>query len=126
MEETKELQTAYKIFRAIIYVSLLVEFFEYAIDPAIFDYWGGVVCDVHDRIKRWFIYLDGNLVWSKTATFVVICITCVGTRNKKHIEFDARRQVLYPLIGGVFVTILSVWLFYHQIDTRFYRISLNI
>ena len=126
MEETKELQTAYKIFRAIIYVSLLVEFFEYAIDPAIFDYWGGVVCDVHDRIKRWFIYLDGNLVWSKTATFVVICITCVGTRNKKHIEFDARRQVLYPLIGGVFITILSVWLFYHRIDMRFYRISLNI
>ena len=35
MEETKELQTAYKIFRAVIYVSLLMEFFEYAIDPAI-------------------------------------------------------------------------------------------
>ena len=33
MEETKELQTAYKIFRAVIYVSLLLEFFEYAIDP---------------------------------------------------------------------------------------------
>ena len=56
---------------SIIYVSLLVEFFEYAIDPAILDYWGGVVCDVHDRIKRWFIYFDGNLVWSKTATLHV-------------------------------------------------------
>ena len=33
MEETKELQTVYKIFRTLIYVSLVVEFFEYAIEP---------------------------------------------------------------------------------------------
>ena len=126
MEETKELQTAYKIFRAVIYVSLLMEFFEYAIDPAILDHWGGIVCDVHDRIKRWFIYNDGNLVWSKIATVVVVCITCIGTRNKKHLEFDARRQVLYPIVGGIFTLILSVWLFNHRMDTRFYSIALNI
>ena len=126
MEETKELQTAYKIFRAVIYVSLLLEFFEYAIDPELLDYWGGIVCDVHDRIKRWFIYLDGNLIWSKIATFVIICITCIGTRNKKHLEFDARRQVLYPLVSGVGITILSVWLFGYRMDMRFYMIPLNI
>ena len=33
MEETKELQTTYKIFRYLIYLSLIVEFFEYAINP---------------------------------------------------------------------------------------------
>lgn len=38
MEETKELQTMYKIFRYLIYLSLIVEFFEYAIDPALLDY----------------------------------------------------------------------------------------
>ena len=126
MEETKELQTLYKLFRYLIYISILVEFFEYAIDPEMLDYWGGIVCDVHDRIKRWFIYLDGNLVWSKVATFVLICITCIGTRNKKHLEFDPHRQVLYPFIGGAFLTILSVWLFSHRMDTRFYTITLNI
>ena len=126
MEETKELQTAYKIFRAVIYVSLLLEFFEYAIDPELLDYWGGIVCDVHDRIKRWFIYLDGNLIWSKIATFVIICITCIGTRNKKHLEFDARRQVLYPLVSGVGITILSIWLFGYRMDMQFYMIPLNI
>ena len=110
MEETKELQTMYKIFRCLIYLSLIVEFFEYAIDPALLDYWGGIVCDIHSRVKRWFIYMDGNLVWSKIATIVLICITCIGTRNKKHLEFDARRQVFYPLVSGLFVTILSIWL----------------
>ena len=126
MEETKELQTMYKIFRCLIYLSLMVEFFEYAIDPALLDYWGGIVCDIHSRVKRWFIYMDGNLVWSKIATIVLICITCIGTRNKKHLEFDARRQVFYPLVGGLFVTILSIWLFGHRMDMRFYTISLNI
>ena len=50
MEESKELQGVYKIFRTAIYVSLLIEFFMYAIDPEVLDYWNGVVCDVHSRI----------------------------------------------------------------------------
>ena len=95
MEESKELQGVYKIFRTAIYVSLLIEFFMYAIDPEMMDYWNGVVCDVHSRIKSWFLYHDGHLVYSKIATFALICITCVGTRNKKHLEFNARKQVLY-------------------------------
>ena len=88
MEESKELQGFYKIFRAFIYISVLMEFFEYAIDPRAIDGFGGVVCDLHDRIKQWFIYHDGNLVYSKVVTFLLVCITSVGTRNKKHLEFD--------------------------------------
>lgn len=38
MEESKELQGAYKIFRTVVYVSVLVEFFMYAIDPAVLDH----------------------------------------------------------------------------------------
>lgn len=56
MEESKELQGFYKIFRAVVYVSVLLEFFEYAIDPAVFDQWGGILTDIHGRIKRWTIY----------------------------------------------------------------------
>ena len=126
MEETKELQTVYKVFRRLIYVSLVVEFFEYAIDPELLDHWGGIVCDVHDRMKRWFIYQDGHLVWSKLATILCICVTCIGTRNKKHIEFDACHQVLYPLVGGFIVTLVSIWLFKTRMDTRFYTIALNL
>ena len=81
MEESKELQGFYKIFRAVVYVSVLLEFFEYAIDPAVFDQWGGILTDIHGRIKRWTIYQDGHLVYSKIATILLICITCIGTRN---------------------------------------------
>lgn len=109
-----------------VYVSVLMEFFEYAIDPAVLDHWGGILIDIHGRIKRWMIYNDGNLVYSKVATVLLICITCIGTRAKKHLEFDARRQVLYPLVSGFALLVLSVWLFGHPMETRLYTLPLNI
>ena len=126
MEESKELQGFYKIFRSVIYVSILLEFFEYAIDPALLDHWGGILCDIHGRIKRWVIYNDGNIVYSKLATFLLICITCIGTRNKKKLEFNGRKQVLYPLIIGMGLVVLSVWLFGHPMEIRLYTLRLNI
>lgn len=126
MEESKELQGAYKIFRAAIYISVLVEFFEYAVEPAMLDHWNGVLCDIHDRIKQWFIYHDGNLTYCKLATFFLICITCVGTRNKKHLEFDARRQVLYPLVCGIGLLAVSVWLYYYEMGFTLYSFRANL
>ena len=126
MEESKELQGFYKIFRSVIYVSILLEFFEYAIDPVMLDHWGGILCDIHGRIKRWVIYNDGNLAYSKLATFLLICITCIGTRNKKKLEFNARKQVLYPIIIGMGLVVLSVWLFGYPMETRLYTLRLNI
>lgn len=126
MEESKELQGFYKIFRSVIYVSILLEFFEYAIDPAMLDHWGGILCDIHGRIKRWVIYNDGNLAHSKLATFLLICITCIGTRNKKKLEFNARKQVLYPIIIGMWLVVSSVWLFGYPMETRLYTLRLNI
>ena len=126
MEESKELQGFYKIFRSVIYVSILLEFFEYAIDPVMLDHWGGILCDIHGRIKRWVIYNDGNLAYSKLATFLLICITCIGTRNKKKLEFNARKQVLYPIIIGMWLVVSSVWLFGYPMETRLYTLQLNI
>lgn len=90
------------------------------------DHWGGILCDIHGRIKQWTIYNDGNLVYSKVATVLLICITCIGTRAKKHLEFNARRQVLYPLISGFVLLVLSVWLFGYPMEARLYTLPLNI
>ena len=126
MEESKELQGFYRIFRSVVYISVLMEFFEYAIDPAILDHWGGILCDIHGRIKRWVIYNDGNLAYSKLATFLLICITCIGTRNKKKLEFNGRKQVFYPIIIGIGLIVLSVWLYGYPMGTRLYTLRLNI
>ena len=126
MEESKELQGFYRIFRSVVYISVLLEFFEYAIDPAMLDHWGGILCDIHGRIKRWVIYNDGNLAYSKLATFLLICITCIGTRNKKELEFNGRKQVFYPIIIGIGLIVLSVWLYGYPMETRLYTLRLNI
>lgn len=126
MEESKELQGFYKIFRAVIYISVLLEFFEYAIDPATLDSWGGILCDIHGRIKRWMIYNDGNLIYSKICTFILICITCIGTRNKKKLEFNAKKQVIFPLAFGLTLIVTSIWLFNNPIEMRLYTLPLNI
>ena len=126
MEESKELQGFYKIFRAVIYISVLLEFFEYAIDPATLDSWGGILCDIHGRIKRWMIYNDGNLIYSKICTFILICITCIGTRNKKKLEFNAKKQVILPLAFGLAFIGTSIWLFNNPMEMRLYTLPLNI
>lgn len=126
MEESKELQGFYKIFRAVIYISVLLEFFEYAIDPATLDSWGGILCDIHGRIKRWMIYNDGNLIYSKVCTFILICITCIGTRNKKKLEFNAKKQVILPLAFGLALIGTSIWLFNNPMEMRLYNLPLNI
>ena len=126
MEESKELQGFYRIFRSVVYIPVLMEFFEYAIDPAMLDHWGGILCDIHGRIKRWVIYNDGNLAYSKLATFLLICITCIGTRNKKKLEFNGRKQVFYPIIIGIGLIVLSVWLYGYPMETRLYTLRLNI
>lgn len=126
MEESKELQGFYKIFRAVIYISVLLEFFEYAIDPATLDSWGGILCDIHGRIKRWMIYNDGNLIYSKICTFILICITCIGTRNKKKLEFNSKKQVILPLAFGLALIGTSIWLFNNPMEMRLYTLPLNI
>ena len=111
MEESKDLQTLYKVFRAFIYISLVMEFFEYALNPETLDLWGGILVDIYDRIKVMDVYQDGHLLHSKVMTLLMICVTCIGTRNKKNLEFNAKKMVIYPISFGMILMFLSVWVF---------------
>ena len=126
MEESKELQTLYMVFRSMIYVSLLLEFFEYVYVPYENTATGSVVFEIWERMRTWFIYHPGNLPYSKITTIFLVCLTCIGTRAKKKIEFDGHKMVLYPLLGGVFFVFTSVYLYYKAWPGGFYGISSNI
>ena len=122
MEESKNLQTLYKVFRTFIYVSLIVEFFEYAINPDVLDHWGGILVEIHDRLKLLDVYQNGHLLHSKVMTLLIICITCIGTRNKKHLEFNAKKMVIYPISIGIVLMFLSVWVFYQHWTLNFFTL----
>lgn len=68
MEESKELQGFYKIFRTVVYVSVLLEFFEYAIEPCNARPLGRHT-DRHSRTHQTMDDLPRrHLVYSKIAT----------------------------------------------------------
>ena len=125
MEESKELQNIYVIFRIAVYTSVLIEFFEYAFDPVTVDAWNGILYTIHERIGRLMIYRPGNLAYSKIATLLILIITCIGTKNKKNIEFDARKMVFWPITVGLLLIILSVILYFVHIPPRIFLFSLN-
>ena len=109
MEESKELQSTYTLFRATIYISLLLEFFMYALDPAALDFLGGVITTFHGRLGKLSMYQF--LPYSKVVTLLLVILTCIGTKNKKQIEFDARKMVFWPIAIGLVLIILSVFLY---------------
>lgn len=83
MEESKELQSLYKIFRYLIYISIAVEIATYAFTPDQVDTVGKILFDLWSRVKRWTVYTDGHIIYSKLMTFLIVVITCVaqGTKN---------------------------------------------
>ena len=109
MDESKELQGLYTIFRATIYISLLLEFFMYALDPTSLDFLGGLITDIHSRLQLLSVYQF--LPYSKMVTVMLVIITCIGTKNKKQLEFDARKMVFWPITLGLLFVILSVFIY---------------
>ena len=125
MEETKEQQAIYKLFRSIVYISILMEFFCYIYTPVESGSIGEILADIHTRLRRFFIYQPGNIVWSKAATLICVLVTSIGTKARKQLEFSWRKLVILPFLAGVVLLVLSVRLFHHPSDMTFYRLTLN-
>lgn len=95
VEESKEQQQMYNIFRSLIYVILLLEIVVNlpieANDPII----GFILRFLH---KLGFF---DNVVMCKLIELVCVGITCIGSRPQKELKFNMRNMVVIPMsIGG--------------------------
>ena len=124
MEESKELQGIYSLFRTTIYISLLLEFFMYALDSEALAGLGGIVGSFHRRLALLSMYQF--LPYSKMVTLMLVIITCIGTKNKKQIEFDARRMVFYPLSIGFALMAVSVLVYNSDWHARLWLLKANM
>lgn len=124
MEESKELQGMYTFFRSMIYVWLLGEFFMYALDPTALDFLGGLVVDIHNRMGTWGVYKF--LPYCKVANLMLVIITCIGTKNKKQLEFNARKMVFIPLGIGLLLVMLSVFVYNLDSNSRIWILKTNL
>lgn len=104
MDESKELEKLYTLFRALIYVSVLLE-------VALFvpREWLGHANLILDRLRPMAIYQ--SLVYSKLFTLLLVVITSIGTRAKKRLDFDIVKMVYLPLCFGLIFLIGSVYIY---------------
>lgn len=123
MEESKEIQSLYTLFRGTIYVSLFLEFFIFAYDPAYATVFGDLITDIHHRLRSMIIYQ--NLTYSKLVTLMLVIITCIGTTNKKQLEFDARKMVFWPITIGLTLIVLSCFVYKMNWHTRLWIFKTN-
>ena len=124
MEESKELQGTYTLFRAVIYVTLLLEFFMYAFNPEDLDFLGGIITGLHRQLQHLSVYQF--LPYSKLVTLIMVIITCIGTKNKKQIEYDAKKMVIWPISSGLLMVLMSVGIYYWDWHFKIGILSGNI
>jgi hypothetical protein len=96
MEETREQQKLHGFLQCSIYVSVLLEaaVFIYCDAP----FWG-VFFKPLNNIGHMFIYRSP--VYSKLATFTLICLVSIGTLAKKKTDLKPGRHIIYPLTLGL-------------------------
>jgi Type IV secretion-system coupling protein DNA-binding domain/YWFCY protein len=95
VEETREQQKLHGFLQCGIYISLLLEAAVFIYHDAPF--WG-IFFTPLDRLSQLIIY--SNLVYSKLATFALICLVSIGTLAKKKTDLDPKKHIMYPLSVG--------------------------
>jgi hypothetical protein len=103
MEETREQQKLHGFLQCAIYVSILLEAAIFIYPDASF--WG-VFVNPLGKIAHIPIY--DKLVYSKLATFALICLVSIGTLAKKEINLEPKKHIVYPLCFGLLLFFGSI------------------
>jgi len=96
MEETHEQHKLHGFMQCLIYVSI-------ALEAAIFVYkqapfWGFFYGPL-EKLSHVLIYRQ--VLYSKLATLLLICLVSIGTLAKKKQELDPKKHIIYPLSLGL-------------------------
>lgn len=116
MEETKEKQKLYGLFQSIIYFSIIIEIIIFV--PSIVQIPFLII-----PLSKFIIY--SNIFYSKLATILIVSITTIGTKNKKKVEFNIKKSILLPLLGGAFIVLFSIFILNFQIELKILNLYLN-
>lgn len=123
MEESKELQQLHTLFRATIYILLILEFLVYVPMPFILNGEIPWLTTIIAKVSNFGIY--DSLIYSRLAIFLMTCITCIGTKAKKDLEFDPTKQVAIPFIVGLIISVISIYVYPHIWETKFFGVNAN-
>lgn len=122
-EENQTQNQMYGLFRVVIYILLLLEFVVYVPFPFIMNGEVGWLTNFIIALARLKIY--DSLIYSRLAIILVICITSIGTKAKKDLEFDPNRMVVIPFIVGLFFIITSILIYPNIWGFRLFGLNAN-
>lgn len=101
-EETREQQAIYSYLRSIIYLFLILEIILHLPVPS--DIPG--VNFITELL--WKMPLFQTVLGCKSMQLVLVGIVCIGTKARKDLEFNMKRQVIYPIVAGVVCLVLCL------------------
>ena len=119
VEETKEQQQIYNIFRSCIYIFLICEIIV------------NLPITAHDPIVNFLVTFLNNLgffnsvVGCKLIELTCVGITCIGSRPKKSLKFNVRRMVIYPACVGFYLLVFSLLVYKGEWGGIFMGVPLN-
>src|SRR3954467_2525605 len=104
MEETRDQQKLHGFLQCAIYLSIALEacIFIYKQAP----FWG-FFYEPLEKLSHLVIYQQ--VIYSKLATFLLICLVSVGTVAKKEIDLDPKKHIVYPLALGLLLFFGSIF-----------------
>jgi hypothetical protein len=108
MEETHEQHKLHGFMQCLVYVSIGLEIAEFVYIHAPF--WGVFS---HALLKLQTIAIYRELVYSKLATLLLICLVSIGTLAKKKQDLDPKKHIIYPLTFGLVLFFGSI-LYYNR------------
>jgi len=98
MEETHEQHKLHGFMQCAIYVTIALEAAIFVYKQALF--WGFFYGPI-EKLSHIVIYQ--NLLYSKLATLLLICLVSIGTLAKKKQGLDPKKHIIYPLSLGLFL-----------------------
>ncbi|MBS1528112.1 MAG: type IV secretion system DNA-binding domain-containing protein [Bacteroidetes bacterium] len=114
MEETREQQKLHGFLQCGIYFSIAVEAAVTIYGKAPF--WG-FFAKVVFQLGGIAIYR--HLIYSKLATFLLICLVSIGTLAKKKVDLVPKKDIILPLSIGLLLFFGSLWFFDRHSDFVF-------
>jgi hypothetical protein len=104
MEETREQQKLHGFLQCGIYISVALEACVFIYKKALV--WGFFYKPL-DKLSRLPIY--HNVIYSKLATLLLICLVSIGTLAKKKVDLKPKQDIIYPLAIGLLLFFGSVF-----------------
>ena len=119
MEETREQQQMYSMFRSCIYLILIIEIVMNL--PITSD--NRMVAFVLELFHRFKVF--DSVAVCKVMELICITVTCIGTRARKSLKWNLKTMVLYSVLAGASMIVMCFIFYDMPLNGSFAGYSLN-